>query len=438
MNFQRLLLGIQGFWADAGLRPPAALRHRGRRGDDAPGHLLPRAGPRAVERRLLPAVAAPGRWPLRREPDAGLQALSVPGHPRSRRRSTCSGSISTRCARSASIRWSTTSASRRTTGSRRRWARRAWAGRSSWTGWRSRSSPTSSRPADASLAPIPVELTYGIERICMFLNDIKNIFDIPWNDAGITYGDVRQREEVEHSIYSFREADVAAASARSSSSGSARRRASVAIPLVVPRARSGAQVLAPVQRARRARGALDDRARGVHPADPASWPAWSRTPTSLQRGGGGIPSAHARSADERAAPHRDRLRGDPGADDRAPRPRPAPAGRRRPRSSRHRARSRRRRGAAPAASRCASRRRRDAPGEGRAGAWGRPRRPRFATTGRRRPQAMGSRRSRGSIRRRSQKIETEKGVYAGFRRARGGAQRWPRCSRRRFRRRSRR
>jgi glycyl-tRNA synthetase alpha chain len=42
----------------------------------------------------------------------------------------------------------------------------------------------------------------------MFLNDIKNIFDIPWNDEGITYGDVRQREEVEHSVYSFREADV--------------------------------------------------------------------------------------------------------------------------------------------------------------------------------------------------------------------------------------
>jgi len=59
------------------------------------------------------------------------------------------------------------------------------------------------------LNPISVELTYGIERICMFLNDIKSIFDIPWNDEGITYGDVRRGEEVEHSIYSFREADVA-------------------------------------------------------------------------------------------------------------------------------------------------------------------------------------------------------------------------------------
>ena len=44
------------------------------------------------------------------------------------------------------------------------------------------------------LKPISVELTYGIERICMFLNDIRNIFDIPWNDE-LTYGEVRRGEE---------------------------------------------------------------------------------------------------------------------------------------------------------------------------------------------------------------------------------------------------
>jgi glycyl-tRNA synthetase alpha chain len=41
----------------------------------------------------------------------------------------------------------------------------------------------------------------------MFLNDIRSIFDIPWNDE-ITYGEVRRAEEVEHSAYSFDEADV--------------------------------------------------------------------------------------------------------------------------------------------------------------------------------------------------------------------------------------
>jgi glycyl-tRNA synthetase alpha chain len=57
------------------------------------------------------------------------------------------------------------------------------------------------------LSPISVELTYGIERICMFLNDIRNIFDIPWNDD-LTYGDIRHAEEVEHSAYSFNEASI--------------------------------------------------------------------------------------------------------------------------------------------------------------------------------------------------------------------------------------
>ncbi len=57
------------------------------------------------------------------------------------------------------------------------------------------------------LAPISVELTYGIERICMFLNDIRDIFEIPWNEQ-VTYGEVRHDEEVEHSEYSFNQADT--------------------------------------------------------------------------------------------------------------------------------------------------------------------------------------------------------------------------------------
>jgi glycyl-tRNA synthetase alpha chain len=57
------------------------------------------------------------------------------------------------------------------------------------------------------LSPISVELTYGIERICMFLNDIRSIFDIPWNDD-LSYGEIRRVEEVEHSAYSFDEAAI--------------------------------------------------------------------------------------------------------------------------------------------------------------------------------------------------------------------------------------
>lgn len=57
------------------------------------------------------------------------------------------------------------------------------------------------------LRPISVELTYGLERICMYLNDLKNVYEIPWNEH-MTYGDVRHAEEVEHSVYSFEQADT--------------------------------------------------------------------------------------------------------------------------------------------------------------------------------------------------------------------------------------
>jgi glycyl-tRNA synthetase alpha chain len=57
------------------------------------------------------------------------------------------------------------------------------------------------------LSPVSVELTYGLERICMFLNGVDNTFDLPWNET-VRYGDVRLEEEQEFSRYSFEEADV--------------------------------------------------------------------------------------------------------------------------------------------------------------------------------------------------------------------------------------
>jgi len=57
------------------------------------------------------------------------------------------------------------------------------------------------------LHPISVELTYGIERICMYIQGVENVFDIKWNDA-ITYRDVHHRSEFEFSHYNFNIADV--------------------------------------------------------------------------------------------------------------------------------------------------------------------------------------------------------------------------------------
>jgi len=55
--------------------------------------------------------------------------------------------------------------------------------------------------------PVSVEITYGMERLCMFLGDLDNIFDLPWTDT-VTYGDARKREEYEHSKYSFEVAGI--------------------------------------------------------------------------------------------------------------------------------------------------------------------------------------------------------------------------------------
>ena len=55
--------------------------------------------------------------------------------------------------------------------------------------------------------PVPVELTYGLERICMYLQGVNNVFDLQWNDE-ITYKDIYHQQEVEQSTYNFEIADV--------------------------------------------------------------------------------------------------------------------------------------------------------------------------------------------------------------------------------------
>ncbi|MGH7231566.1 MAG: glycine--tRNA ligase subunit alpha [Nitrospiraceae bacterium] len=58
------------------------------------------------------------------------------------------------------------------------------------------------------LNPITVEITYGTERIAMYLQQVNNVFDLQWTDA-VTYGDIHHRTEVQFSRYNFEEADVA-------------------------------------------------------------------------------------------------------------------------------------------------------------------------------------------------------------------------------------
>ena len=63
------------------------------------------------------------------------------------------------------------------------------------------------------LFPISAELTYGLERIAAFLQDVDSIYDIVWarepdTGAVVRYGDVRLADEVQFSVYNFEAADV--------------------------------------------------------------------------------------------------------------------------------------------------------------------------------------------------------------------------------------
>ena len=63
------------------------------------------------------------------------------------------------------------------------------------------------------LDPICAELTYGLERLAAFMQDVDSVYDVVWardpdTGAEVTYGDVRLPEELQYSVYNFEVADV--------------------------------------------------------------------------------------------------------------------------------------------------------------------------------------------------------------------------------------
>lgn len=58
-----------------------------------------------------------------------------------------------------------------------------------------------------SLKPITAEITYGLERLAQYIQNVDSVFDLQWNDQ-LTYGDIYHRNEVEWSRYNFEEAST--------------------------------------------------------------------------------------------------------------------------------------------------------------------------------------------------------------------------------------
>ena len=62
--------------------------------------------------------------------------------------------------------------------------------------------------AGVECKPVSVEITYGLERLCMFIQNKKSVFDLIWNDEGITYKDIFHQSEKEFSAYNFEYANT--------------------------------------------------------------------------------------------------------------------------------------------------------------------------------------------------------------------------------------
>ena len=62
--------------------------------------------------------------------------------------------------------------------------------------------------AGVECKPVSVEITYGLERLCMFIQNKKSVFDLIWNNEGITYKDIFHQSEKEFSAYNFEYANT--------------------------------------------------------------------------------------------------------------------------------------------------------------------------------------------------------------------------------------
>jgi glycyl-tRNA synthetase alpha chain len=86
--------------------------------------------------------------------------------------------------------------------------------------------------------PVAGEITYGLERLAMYIQKKESVYDLVWSDVGgriVTYGDVYHQNEVEQSAYNFEHADMAALFERFKvAEGECNHLLSLATPLPLP------------------------------------------------------------------------------------------------------------------------------------------------------------------------------------------------------------
>jgi glycyl-tRNA synthetase alpha chain len=209
-TFQQIILRLSNFWAEHGCTLLQPYDIEVGAGTFHTATFLRAIGPEHwnaayVQPSRRPKDGRYGENPNRLQHYYQYQVVLKPSPATSR------SSTSTACARWASTPTPTTSASSRTTGNRPPSAPGAWAGRSGWTAW---SHPVHLLPGSrlAVCKPVLGEITYGLERLAMYLQGVENVYDLVWSigpdGTPVTYGNVYHQNEVEQSTYNFEHSNV--------------------------------------------------------------------------------------------------------------------------------------------------------------------------------------------------------------------------------------
>ena len=283
LTFQQLILQLNAFWDRAGLRAAAALRHGSGRGHLPHRDVPARDRPGALERGLRAAFAPAQGRPLRREPEPPAALLSVPGGAQAlaRRHPGALPRLAGRDLgidpREHDIRFVEDDWESPTLG--------AWG--LGWEVWLDGMEVTQftyfQEVGSLVCKPVLGEITYGLERLAMYLQGKENVYDLVWTpgrDATAT-STTRTRSSSRAITSSFPTRRCC-----SSTSANTRREAKrlMEAQLRAARLRDGDEVLAHVQPARRARRDLGNRARAYIGRVRALARWWRRLTTSRASG----------------------------------------------------------------------------------------------------------------------------------------------------------
>ena len=191
-SFQDLILALQRYWAEQGCVILQPYDMEVGAGTFHPATTLARARPRALERGLRAALPPTDRRPLRREPEPAPALLPVPGHPQAvpaRPAGALPRSLYALGIDPAlhDLRFVEDDWESPTLG--------AWG--LGWEVWCDGMEVTQftyfQQVGGIDCRPVSGELTYGLERLAMYVQGVENVYDLDFNGRGCTYGDVSSR-----------------------------------------------------------------------------------------------------------------------------------------------------------------------------------------------------------------------------------------------------